>query len=307
MKLATLRLTVLLIPCLLGSCGTLPQPFLGKPGREGSVLSIPPPPVLIIPSPHLALLTNQDSTHYADDIAADLVKKGVPAVAGKATPADWQLRIGEIIDGSFVIPEFSVIGPDHRTYGGVRGSPVPYAAWVNAKTDTVRANADESSKPLEELLRSINAKVQEANPASLENRPAHVMLEGVKGAPGDGDHSLALDFRRSLRLLGIVIVGTQIQADFIVTGNVRISPQGRSKELVELDWVVRNRTHQFIGKVTQLHLLKPTDIDSYWGDIAAAAAKQAAFGVRQVVENATLKAHLHSRTKCCEIAPVLVK
>ncbi len=271
------------------------------------MLSIPPPPILIIPSPHLALLTKQDSTRYADDIAADLVKQGVPAVAGKATTADWQLRIGEIIDRSFVIPEFSVIGPGHRTYGVVRGSAAPYVAWIKAKRTTVRANADESSKPLEELLRSINAKVQEANPASLENRPAHVMLGGIKGAPGDGDHSLALDFRRSLRPLGIVVVGTQTQADFIVTGNVRITPKGRRKELVELDWVVRNRAHQFIGKVTQLHLLRPTDIDAYWGDVAAAAAKQAAFGVRQVVENATLKAHLYSREKCCEIAPILVK
>ncbi len=271
------------------------------------MLSIPPPPILIVPSPHLALLTKQDSTLYADDIAADLVKKGVPAVAGKATTADWHLRIREIIDRSFVIPEFSVIGPGHRAYGVVRGSPAPYAAWVKAKTTTVRANADESSKALEALLRSINAKVQEANPASLENRPAHVMLDGVKGAPGDGDHSLELDFRRSLRPLGIVVVRTQTQADFIVTGNVRVTPKGRGKELVELDWVVRNRAHQFIGRVTQLHLLKPTDIDSYWGDIAAAAAKQAAFGTRQVVENATLKAHLHSRKKCCEIAPVLAK
>jgi len=297
-KLALKLLLVIVTPLWLASCGTLPQPFLGKPGPEGAILSIPPPPILIVPPPHDALLGKSGPTRYAGDIAAALVKRGVPSVAGPASTADWQLRIKATQEGPSVIPAFAIIGPNQQVYGQTRGSPTPYAAWAKGDPATLDANAQQASEPLARLLASINARIQQSNPASLENRPAHVMLSGVHGAPGDGDHSLALDFGRSMAPLGVIFVTTRSEADFIVTGKVTVTPQGPAKELVELDWVVRDRTGRFIGKVSQLHLLKPTDMEPYWGDVAAAAAEQAALGVQQVVQNATLKPmHAASREK----------
>jgi hypothetical protein len=41
--------------------------------------------------------------------------------------------------------------------------------------------------------------------------------------------------------------------------------------------------------VTQIHDLDPADITPYWGDVAAAAAQEAAGGIQQVVSNAVLK------------------
>ena len=39
---------ILGLPLLLASCGTLPEPFYGNPGREGAILSLPPAPVLMV-------------------------------------------------------------------------------------------------------------------------------------------------------------------------------------------------------------------------------------------------------------------
>jgi hypothetical protein len=58
---------------------------------------------------------------------------------------------------------------------------------------------------------------------------------------------------------------------------------------VELDWVVRDRNNRVAGQVTQLHDLDPNDIQPYWGDVAAAAASEAARGISTVVQNEVLK------------------
>ncbi|OYV25177.1 MAG: hypothetical protein B7X08_06675 [Acidocella sp. 20-63-7] len=78
-------------------------------------------------------------------------------------------------------------------------------------------------------------------------------------------------------------------ADFTVTGQVKSKPDANGQVLVELDWSIEDSNQRKIGQVTQLHDLNTADITPYWGDVAAAAAAEAASGVQQVIENATLK------------------
>ncbi len=274
---------------LLASCGTLPQPFLGKPGREGAMLSIPPPPILIVPPPRTAMLGDHAAHLYAADLATALVDQNVPCVARPARKNDWRLRITASLAGQTVIPHFALIGPNGKIYGGYNATPLAAADWEAGTPANLQASAKAAAAPLAQRLAHINAQVQHSNPASLENRPARVKLGAVTGAPGDGDHALALDFRRALPKLNIGVAHHTDRADFLVTGHIRVTPQANGSDLVELDWVVRDRNHHFIGKVSQLHALKPSDMSPYWGDVAAAAAQQAALGVQQVILNAKLK------------------
>ena len=290
----SLALGAFAVILLLSGCGTLPQPFLGKPGREGAVLAIPPPPILIIPTPRNAMLGDHAAQTYAQNLAAALVDQNVPCVARSADKFDWRLRITATLIASTVIPHFTLIGPNGKAYGGDNGAPVAARTWESGTPADLQANAKEAAAPLAAYLARINAQVQHSNPASLENRPARVKLTAVTGAPGDGDHALALDFRRALPKLDIHVAHHTDRADFLVTGLIRVTPHPDGRDLVELDWVVRDRNHHFIGKVSQLHVLKPADMSPYWGDIAAAAAGQAALGVQQVILNAKLKPSLHA-------------
>lgn len=277
--------------CLaLAGCGSLPQPFLGQPGREAAILSVPPPPDLVVPPATHAMLDDRAASTYAGLLAADLVKRDVPTVATKATASDWRLLTTASLSGTAVTPHFRIIGPNGHVYDRVAGAPVPASAWAGGDHAALAASAESAAARLSTDLKAVNAEVQHSNPGSLENRPARVDFTGVSGAPGDGDHSLALNLRRDLRRAGIVLVKTRSNADFLLSGKVKATPHGSAADIVELQWIVDDRRGQTIGKVSQLHELKRADMMPYWGDVARAAAQQAALGIKQVIVNATPKA-----------------
>ncbi|SIR04526.1 MULTISPECIES: hypothetical protein [Acidiphilium] len=288
------RYLFLLVPALLVGCGTLPQPFLGRPGREGAVLSVPPPPVLIIPPPHDALLGNSASHLYANDLAKALVAEDVPSIMRPAGKFDWRLIARAKLSGDQVIPTFTIMGPTGKVYGQSTGAAVSGQAWSDGNAATLNAAATSAAPDLAQQLGTINASVQQSNPRSLENRPARALLAQVSGAPGDGDHALALDVRRDLAQLGVVLVEHKQDADFIISGVVKVSPSPHQSavsesDIVELDWLVHSQSGAFIGKVSQLHDLAPAQVAPYWGDVAVAAAQQAALGIKQVIVNAIPK------------------
>lgn len=299
------RRLALAIPLMLAGCGTLPQPFLGKPGAVGAKLAVPPPPVLIVPPPEDAMLGNRGARLYAKDIAAALVKQDVPSIARPARPYDWQLDATASINGQMVTPRFKVVGPNKKVYGRSSGTEIPASAWANGDSAVLKAAAEDAAPALAKQLSVINASIQQSNPLSLENRPARVFLRGVTGAPGDGDHALALDVKRDLPKLGIVIVDKAADADFLVGGAVSVKPNGKSTgtDTVELEWTVKTRNGQFIGKVSQLHDLQPSEMTPYWGDVAAAAAQQAALGLKQVITNGTPKPPSKQTTKSASPKP----
>jgi hypothetical protein len=282
-----------LLPLLLAGCGTLPQPFLGRPGVTGARLAVPPPPMLIVPPSANAMLGNHAAALYAKDLARALVAHDVPSLARPATKGEWFLAMAARLAGNQVAPDFTIIGPNGKVYGKAAGMDVAAADWASGTPLVLAANAQAAAPVLVHQLRMINAVIQESNPNSLENRPPRVKFAGVSGAPGDGDHALSLNIRRDLPPLGIVLTDRRADADFVLNGVVKAKkPAGGSpggQEIVELDWLVRDTNGGFIGKVSQLHDLKPADMVPYWGDVAVAAAQQASAGIKQVIANATLK------------------
>jgi hypothetical protein len=284
-----LKNLILGLPLALASCGTLPEPFYGNPGPEGAILSIPPAPVLMVPAPTGALLGDDAAKLYAKDLAAQLANMDVPSIFGPAGKGEWQLVATAQLKGNDVTPAYTVIGPNDKTYGRLQGAPVSAAAWADGTTSALQDAAAADAKPLSKLLANINARVQQSNPLSLENRPPRVFIGTVTGAPGDGDTALPLDLSRDLPSPGLELVNSAKQADFSVTGVVKATPSGPGQVTVELDWSVLDSNHRKIGQVTQLHVLAVSDISPYWGDVAAAAASEAASGIQQVVLNAKLK------------------
>jgi len=272
----------------LTSCGTLPEPFYGNPGPEAARLAVPPAPVLMVPPPASAKLSGPAATIFAQNLADQLANLDVPSVAGPATKSVWYLETSASVSGNEILPVYQIIGPNGRTYGKVAGKAESAADWLRGDTGTLSNAAQNDAPALEAALTTINAQIQESNPNSLENRIPRLYLGSVTGAPGDGDNALALNMSRDLQGTTTHIVNTPSEADFVVTGSVKTKPDGSGEWLVELDWNVFDSNHRKIGQVTQLHDLAPSDITPYWGDVAAAAAAEAASGVQEVVDKAML-------------------
>ncbi len=283
------RFFPLTLALIVSACGTLPEPFYGNSGPEAARLSIPPAPMLLLPAPTQAQLSRPAATQFTQDLAAQLVNYDIPSLAGAALPGNWQLGITATQSGSTITPAYAIIGPDGKIYGRQSGQSADAQAWRTGDPATLNTTATADAATLARLLASINAKIQQSNPQSLENRAPRVFIAPVTGAPGDGDASLALNLGRDLPGTDLQIVTDPKQADFIVTGHITAKPQTDGQLQVELDWVVRDENNRVAGQVTQLHDLDPGDIEPYWGDVAAAAATEAADGITHVVQNAVIK------------------
>ncbi len=274
---------------LLAGCGTLPQPFYGNPGPAAARLALPPAPVLMVPTPATNLLNDAAARTFARDLAAELADYDVPSVAGSIQKNNWHLQITATRDGNNIMPSYDVIGPNGRSYGKLVGHPVPAAEWAKGSLAILAKAATTDAPALSKLMTRINARVQQSNPQSLENRPPRIFIGTMTGAPGDGDATLPMDLAHVLAGPNLKLVSSKQSADFTVTGKVKAPPAKNGQMLVELNWLVRDQNNRVIGQVTQIHMLRQNDIEPYWGDVAAAAAKEAAGGIRQVVQNAILK------------------
>jgi hypothetical protein len=281
-----LRLS-LLLPLLLGSCGDLPEPFLGNPGAVARRLAQPPTPRLAVPAPGDMMLPDVAGRGLAEALASDLQGAEVPAVAQPAQRTDWTLSARAEQRGSSVVPVFTVRDPQGQDKGNTEGAPVPVATWAAADPATLRQTAAEAAPKIAALLTGIQTAIVRADPNSLYNRPAKVMVANVSGAPGDGNAALTREMRKRLGVLGPVVQTTATGADFIVQGQVKVVPIEKRQERVEIQWVIKKTPDDERGRVVQLNEIPAGTLDHYWGDVAVVVATEASRGVENVLERQT--------------------
>ena len=277
----------LCLALLLGltACGDLPEPFLGNPGGPmARRLVQPPAPRLVIPPPATALLTDAASRSFADDIAQALQDRAVAAFAQAPQKSDWRLVATAEAGGATVVPVFTLLDPQGKQRGTTRGPAVAAQAWEAAAPATLTRVAEEAAPRIAGLLNSVELARQEADPNSLFNRPAKVMVAEVTGAPGDGDLSLTNQMRKHLSVLGPRLQDTAKDADFTVQGHVRVVPIAHHKERVEIQWSIKDAKRNDVGRVVQLNEIPAGTLDNYWGDVAVVVATEAAGGVEHVIK-----------------------
>jgi hypothetical protein len=282
-----MRRLLILLPLLLGACGDLPQPFLGRPGATAMRLANQPPPArLAVPAPGTALLGDKAAAAWASDVAKALQDKEVPATEGRTSRGDWSLALTARVRGRTVVPAYEVLNPQGKGQGSVEGAPVPLAAWAQSDPATLRASAEAAAPQLADLLNRIQAARLKADPNSLVNRSARLYFTGVTGAPGDGNHALAMQMRSKLAGQGIVVQDTPTGADFQLDGKVVTASGTGGQERIEVQWVVQDAQGRERGRVAQLNEVPPEAVANYWGDVAVAVAEQAASGVAEVLTQA---------------------
>lgn len=275
---------LLLLCVLLAGCGDFAAPFWGNPGANARRLAQPLSPMLAVPVPAEAMLPNDAGTTLAAELATALQEAEVPTLARVPRPTDWQLVAKADRKGGDVVPLFVVRDPTGEEQGTVEGAAVPLPAWATADPRTLRATALEATPRIVALLGSIRLARDKANPNSLYNRAAKVMVAPVTGAPGDGNLSLTRQMRDHLGQYGPVIQTTAAGADFVVRGEVVVAPVGGGKQRVEIQWYVQNATGDERGRVVQLNEIPAGTLDRFWGDVAVVVASEAAGGVNDVLK-----------------------
>lgn len=271
----------LLLP--LAGCGDLPEPFLGNPGPTALRLRQPPQPRLAVPPPGTALLSDGAARTFAAALAHSLRAQEVPAFAVPPATTDWRLAVAASDRGEVVVPRYTVLNPQGQVQGRVTGAPVPAAAWAAGRSATLQAAADQAAPQLAHLLTGVEVALVRADPNSLYNRSARVLIAPVTGAPGNGDAVLAEAMRDALQTAGEKVQAKPAGADFIVRGQVRLTPVPGGKQRVEVRWIVDTAAGAEGGRVFQLNVVPAGSLDQDWSQVAPTIAQQAAGGVKEVI------------------------
>jgi hypothetical protein len=271
----------------LAACGDLPQPFRGNPGGMAGRLVVPPPYRLAIPIPDAAMLTATESEAFAKAMAEALLKREVPTVADTPLPLDWRLAVDMRLEGNRVVPRYALFDPDGAPQGVAEGSAIPARDWARPSAALFADVANDAARRAADLLLRAEAARKSTAPSALTAAgPPRVYLLPVRGAPGDGNESLTARMRDSLGDNGILAQEVADGAGFATDGRVNVVPVGRGMQRVEILWIVSRRDGQELGRVLQMNEIPAGLLDRHWGDIAFAAAAEAAGGVQRVIENA---------------------
>jgi hypothetical protein len=273
----------LLLCLILPACGDLPEPFLGNPGANARRLAQPLTPLLAVPPGSDTLLPDAANQDLAKQIATALQATEVPALVRAPQPTDWRLITRAERDGNVVKPSFSVISPQGKEEGKAESEPVPLDVWATASPTLMKQVAGEAAPRIGAVLTSIRIAHDKADPGSLYNRAARVLVPEVTGAPGDGDEALTRQMRARLALLGPVVLTTPTGADFVVQGQVKVVPIEKRQERVEIQWIIRTPSGDERGRVVQLNDIPAGTLDRYWGDVAVVVATEASNGINDVL------------------------
>jgi hypothetical protein len=93
-------------------------------------------------------------------------------------------------------------------------------------------------------------------------------------------------FSDFLTQLGFLPQDVASGAGFAVQGEVTVTPPVRGVQRVEIIWTVTRADGYELGRVAQLNEIPAGLLNGAWGDVAFAAAQEAAGGVRDVLANA---------------------
>lgn len=270
----------------LAGCGDLPQPFRGQPGALGARLARPPAYRLAVPAPEGAMLTDTDAEAYARLLAEALLAQEVPAIEGQPWPLDWQLVITAARDGERIVPRYALRDADGRALGEHPGRAVSFRDWAEGGEDVLRGAATEAAPAIAAMVGRADSLRRTGDEQAVGAGPPVVLLQPVRGAPGDGNRSLTARMAERLAALGMQVQDTAEGAAFAVQGVVTVTPPERGLQRVEIVWTVSRRDGYDLGRVLQLNEVPNGSLNGLWADIAFVVAEEASGGVRDVIANA---------------------
>lgn len=264
----------------------LPKPFAHHgPVTENALIELPSAgavQVMLAPS-------------LPPEVAAPAVAAAVRALTDAGIPASVEsLTNSYVLRGEVVVEdpdggeaetieiEWRLVSPagrpigkiDQRVGGAERG-------WIGHDPAPLTKAARDAGSQVAAYFerRGPLATVDGATEAAVPGPAPTLYFEGVTGAPGDGNESLARALAYILRQAGAPLAGSPDRASHRLSGRVEATPKGEGISEVSIVWRLADRNGQELGKVSQRNPVKTALIERRWGELAFAVSDAAADGV----------------------------
>jgi hypothetical protein len=276
-----MRFAVLVALLALAACQPLPHPFAQDTPPPNAPILTPPDSAGVVIAP----VTGAPEP-AAHDLAAAMVKAfqddDVPAsttasnsgsyrIAGSATAAP-------AVDGSVVVTITWEMRDAKGTAVGHQdvALTLPSANW---------ARGGEAVAPFARQAEPLLAKaIESAAPAPLVLDNLRVAVRTVTGAPGDGGEALARAMENALRRANLTLIDKPSdQPNFLVQGNVDISPPASGKQQIKILWSLLRPDGGKVGQVQQENAIPAGSLDGNWGLTAYDVANAAAPGIAALI------------------------
>ena len=267
---------VLVVCATLAACGDLPRPFQpaekslrawSAPGdiAWGSILV---PPVAGLPAAQSAALV--------DAVVGALQVREVPAsartggrgsivLAGRVSAVTGKLR-------------WTLVTPDGEAALRFE-EPLLDAARIGETAPDLAAIAERAAR---KITAALEPPVADDGIARLA---APVVLEGVRGAPGDGGIALARAMRDSLARIGIAVADAPDGEARLIAGRVSVVRDGPATDhaAVTIAWDVLRPDGTRLGTVSQSNRVALERLTGAWGALAPMVARAGAPGIAQLL------------------------
>ena len=267
---------VLVVCAALAACGDLPRPFQpaekslrawSAPGdiAWGSILV---PPVAGLPAARSAALV--------DAVVGALQVREVPAsartggrgsivLAGRVSAVTGKLR-------------WTLVTPDGEAALRFE-EPLLDVARIDETAPDLTVIAERAARRIAEAL---EPPVADDGIARLA---APVVLEGVRGAPGEGGIALARAMRDSLARIGVAVADAPDGEARLISGRVSVvrDEPATDDAAVTIAWDVLRPDGTRLGTVSQSNRVSLERLTGAWGALAPMVARAGAPGIAQLL------------------------
>ena len=273
----------LILCAALAACGDLPRPF--QPADKSTQAWLGPGDVAwgSVFVPPIAGLRDRQSAALVDEVVGALRMRDVPAsayaggrgrivLAGHVAVAAGKLR-------------WALITPDGET--ALRfDEPSLNASSVATAAADLEAIAARAAGRVAAALKPPTSEDPDRPPP-----PAPVVIETVRGAPGDGGIALARAMRHSLARTGVTVVDAPGDEMLTLQGWVSVARDDTVTDSATLTitWDVLHPDGTRLGTVTQSNRVGADRVTGAWGVLPRLIARAGAPGIAQLLDRPAVR------------------
>ena len=268
---------VLVLSGALAACGDLPRPF--QPAEKSTKAWSAPGDIAwgSILVPPIAGLPPLQSAALADEVVEALQVRDVPRASTRAGGRGSIVLAGQVAVVSGKL-RWTLVTPDGETALRFEESLLD-AARLDETAPHLAAIAARAARRIAAALEPPAADDGVARTASP------VVLEGVRGAPGDGGIALARAMRHSLARIGIAVADYKDGEARLISGRVSVLRDDTASDdaTVTIAWDVLRPDGKRLGTVTQSNRVSVERLTGAWGALARIVARAGAPGIAQLL------------------------
>lgn len=276
-----MRFAVLVVLLALAACQPLPHPFAED---------APPPNAPILTPPDSAGVVIEPVAGAPDPAAHDLAAAMVRAFQDDDVPASTTASNS----GSYRLTGSATTAPaangnllvtvawDMRD---AKGAPVGHQEIALTLSSASWSQGGAAVAPLARQAEPLLAKqIESTAPPPIPADTPRIAVRAVTGAPGDGSESLARAMEAALRRANLTLTDKpDDQPNFLVQGNVDISPPASGKQQIKILWSLLRPDGAKVGQVQQQNAIPAGSLDGNWGLTAYDVANAAAPGIAALI------------------------